>query len=241
MNIDPIRKNVSLIEQVDYSEKLRVDFGKELFIFTPKDWRKYFGDVKEDIFLPANIHQILKAPCPIHKEKAVWQTHGLMYFPETVNGEPLTLNLLRRLVKHPENCSRSTGYKEKKERNFIFNIAGSETNQVSCWALITNDILPSSRNLTYDEHYWLINKLASQSGENYEQTSVFSLSAFIFMRYLSRNECLYSNDPWTYARCHTREGQGPFVVGGFSFQGLIVYDDYFSSDLYGVAAMRVLS
>ena len=70
----------------------------------------YFGDIGEEPPLPPNIYEILASPCPFDPKKTVRETHILVLVPATVDGTPLTLNLLGKLVKKPKGGGHATQY-----------------------------------------------------------------------------------------------------------------------------------
>lgn len=71
--------------------------------FGKSKWEQYYGAVGEEPALPFNINQILEEPCPIWPQKKIKETHLLVLIPKTINGKPLTLQLLRELVKKPKD------------------------------------------------------------------------------------------------------------------------------------------
>lgn len=135
-------------------------FGKEKYAF-------YFGDVfgfgddGKEPPLPSDIYEILKGPCPFWKAvespfpfwegiegQRVEMSHMLVLIPATVNGKPLTLNSLREAFKNPKNNSPSINYRtynQAIEKEFGEIPVGS-----SYWALITQEIIPSSEVLRFN-------------------------------------------------------------------------------------------
>ena len=70
--------------------------------FGKTDWLRYFGDVGEVPALPEKVKAILSLPCPFWPGKKIGETHMLTLIPKQVDGKPLTLDLLEKLIGAPE-------------------------------------------------------------------------------------------------------------------------------------------
>jgi hypothetical protein len=192
-----------------------IAFGKEL-------WEKYLGDVGEEPPLPSDIQQILQSPCPFFPGKKVEETHLLTLIPKTVNGKPLTLNSLEELVKHPKQ-GQATQFGHlwddiKKEY-------GSQPPPRSYWVLMTRDVIPKSRNKSYDVQKQLLESYCQEAHVLYEVPHILDAAVSIFMEYLKTGQKLYSDNPRTYTYCQERISSyptRPLFVGGFAAGALRV-------------------
>ena len=198
-----------------------------------KVWSQCLGDVGEVPPLPEDIIQTLNSPCPWFEGKKLFETHMLVLIPATVKGNPLTLNSIGELVKSPK-MGHLTEYryiwKDLKDEH------GDTAIGESYWVLMTKDVLEGSRGKTREEQLALA---ASQTG--YQAPTLREAIFSIFMRYVSNEERLFSDDPFTWTCCQEEPiGGNQIVVGGFTSLGLAV-NDYRSdpgSPIVGVAALR---
>jgi hypothetical protein len=204
--------------------------------FGKTQWATYFGDVGEEPALPENIDEILNSPCPFSGDESikVKDTHMLVLVPATVNGEALTLNKLRNLIQKPENEGHATDY--DYYNSWVEDEHGGTQVEQSHWVLMTRDVVPGSRNKTYQEQKDLVNQY-----EGYGLPGSLEAAVCILMEHVSSGSKLFGERPLTYTRCtETVRGQCPVVVGGFNPDGLIVGNYGSGSDRahYGVAALR---
>ncbi len=224
-----------------------------IIAFGKKQWNLHFGDIGKEPRLPKNIHKILNSSCPFWSKKKVEETHWLFLIPETINGEPLTLKVLGKLVKNPKE-GYATQYRLFGLGDLICDrydlpIVNQSTIK-SHWVLMTKDIIPHSRNKLYTDQKALIT--TKQRG--YEDPNVLDAVICIFMKYVSSKERLFNaiNDIGTMTRCKEQMDdldQGPHrvAVGGFCSDGLLVVANrvFGSSELsdkwVGMAALLRLS
>ncbi len=192
-------------------------------------WNQCLGDVGEVPPLPEDIIQILNSPCPWLEGKKMFETHMLVLIPATVNGNPLTLNTIGVLVKTPK-MGNKTEYQYIGEDLKIEH--GSIAIEKSYWVLMTKDVLEGSRGKSRKNQLALA---ASQTG--YQAPTLREAIFSIFMRYVSKEERLFSKDPWTLTCCQEQSRDGrKSVVGAFAPAGL--YVSYCYDDFFGVAALR---
>ena len=184
-------------------------------------WEKYFGDVGEEPPLPIDIHKILKSPCPFWPDKKVEETHMLVLVPETVNGEPLNLTTLGKLVKTPKE-GHSTHYRYIWDK--IINEHGKATVK-SQWVLMTKDVIEGSRKKNYTNQQAIIAEFAKKTGIAYEVPNTLDAAVCLFTEFVRSEKRLFNDKPWTYTRCQEKAEGYPVVVGGFSPAGLFVYCD----------------
>ncbi|MBS0649281.1 MAG: hypothetical protein JSS10_08680 [Verrucomicrobia bacterium] len=224
--LPPVPAVASAVPKVFANPRLpTIAFGKEL-------WAQYLGDVGDEPLLPPDIHQILQSPCPFFPGKKVEETHLLTLIPKTVNGKPLTLNSLEEFVKHPKQ-GQATKY--RCYWNPIKEEYGTRPSLRSYWALMTRDVIPESRDKSYDTQKQLLASYSQKAHVSYEVPHILETAVSIFMEYLKTGQRLYSDNPWTYTRCQERVSKEfpvwlgfpdqPLIVGGFAAGGLGV-DDY---------------
>ena len=229
-----IQLAVSQLSPKIVAAMVQKDFDPEKIAIGKADWAKYFGDVGAVPDIPKGMVEILKSQCPFNPGQKVKDTHLLVLIPKTVNGKPFTLNLLQELIQNP---------KEKTATDFNFysqavNELAETPIEKSYWILMTKDVIPGSRNETYDKQKQLVKE---KGGDDYEPPRAIEAAASILMHYFKTDKHLYGQDPWTFTRCQetVTDDQWPVAIGGFSPGGLYVYARWigFHYD-FGVAAVR---
>jgi hypothetical protein len=206
------------------------------------EWKHYFGEVEPAPDLPSNMGAILDSTCPFWPGKTVEDTHLLVLIPTEVNGQPLSLNLLRDLIRHPNNGGHKTQYSYYGDD--VRQQLGASSPAASYWLLMTRDVLPESRGKTYVNQRQLITDHAIRTGLPYELPKALEAVTAILTHYVRDEERLYSDSPSTYTRCqecilHPSNGCS-VVVGSFEPSGLVVYRCFYSYGDYdlGVAGCR---
>ena len=216
------------------------DFDPKEIAFGEADWERFGVDVGKAPPIPEKMAEILKAPCPFNPRKQVGDTHMLVLIPKTITlgGEekPFTLNLLQELIKNPaiENPATNLQIRHQAVKKEL-----AETPiENSYWILMTKDVIPDSRNKTYDVQKQLVQE---KGAEGYELPRAIEAAASILMHYFKTDEHLYVKDPWTFTRCQetVTEDQWPVAIGGFSRGGLGVSIAHWHVLYFcGVAAVR---
>jgi hypothetical protein len=145
--------------------------------FGPAQWNRYFGDVGQVPPLPADIHQILKSPCPFDPTKKVEETHMLVLVPRTVDGKPLTLKSLGELIKNPKNGGHKTQY-----RNFSVEEHADTPVGKSHWVLMTKNLLEGSRHKTLEKQQALIEEHSKASKAPYQMPNAIDAAVSILDR-----------------------------------------------------------
>ncbi len=212
--------------------------------FGQPEWNKYFGEIGEGAPLPADIDQILSSPCPFWPEKTVRDTHLLVLMPKTVNGQPLTVNLLDKLIQAPRNQGRAL---EKLVINHRF--AGGEGDvwvvNKPYWVLMTKEAIPDSEHRWYAERRALI-----RAYPDYQMPLTIEAATCILANYVRSGTRLFpdrdknSNREITSTFCEEligRISKVQMAVGYFSPRGLQIYpklERYIES--HGIAAVRRL-
>jgi hypothetical protein len=185
--------------------------------FGKAKWAQYFGDIGIEPPLPANIHDILNATCPIFSGKLVHETHLLTLIPQTLNSQPLTLQKLGELVQRPLQGPAT------KYRYFSLGQYNDQPTARSHWTLLSGDVIPNSRSKNYAAQQ----QVAAAFG-GYEISNVLDTAVTLFMEHVQSGTKLYSNSPLTYARCQDKYSANyQLAVGDFAAGGLNVggYND----------------
>ncbi len=189
-------------------------------VFGKAKWDQYFGDVGIEPPLPADIHQILNAPCPFWPGKRVEETHLLTLIPRTVNGRPFTLNSLGELIQKPQGGGKATKYDSflgeiKKEYGNIAPIA-------SYWVLMTKDIIPKSGGKTFDAQKQLLATYNQRSRLPYEVPRLLESATSILMEHVQSGTRLYDDSFYCFTRSQelASDPNKLLVVGGFDANGL---------------------
>jgi hypothetical protein len=207
--------------------------------FGEAEWKQYFGDVGSAPDLPSDMAAILNSSCPFWLGKQVKDTHLLVLVPATVDGRPFTLDLLRELIKSPKGGGSKTEY--CVYGNHVLRELGAQSPRSSYWVLMTRDVLPDSRNKTYDAQKALVAAHASRLGLPYEMPHVLAAATAILLHHVRTGERLYTDAPWTITRCQEKvdNNRYPVLIGGFSSGGLRVNDDcVYDYRSLGVSCLR---
>jgi hypothetical protein len=200
------------------------------------EWKHYFGDVGSAPPLPSDMATILDGPCPFWPNKKVRDTHLLVLIPATVDGVPLTLNRLEELIQHPSHGRHRTEYRHYGEQTKAQ--IGAASPPRSYWVLMTRDVLPDSRSKTYEAQKEMVAAHAGRVGLPYELPHAIEAATAILMHHAREGKRLFVEDPWTYARCQEVVNGLPVTVGGFSSEGLDVYDFYDVNYYIGASYLR---
>ena len=182
-------------------------------------WKMYWGDVGVEKPLPPNIEEILNSPCPFWPGKKIRETHVLVYKPETVNGQPLSLAFLGELVQKPLQ-GNATKYEGLSTGTYPPNTPSGN----SYWFLMTRDVIPESRGKSYADQQKLVATRSQKTKIAYEAPNVLDASLAIFSENVRSGTHLYGREPWTFTRCQEKyNADYHLVVGGFAPGGLCVH------------------
>lgn len=178
-------------------------------------WQQYFGvDVIEPP-LPAGIDAILQGPCPFFLGKKVGDTHFLTLIPEG-----MTLERLETLVRSARQGNQ-IGIRDKDDTTWAQH--GKLPVAATHWILMTNDVIPNSRNKNWADQQALA---ANYRSQGYEPPSLIEVATALLLEYVQTGRRFYSDSPLTWTRCvdqYTPDlPECPMVVGGFSSEGLDV-------------------
>jgi len=225
---DPILWKTVIYREIAFgNDKWARWFGTDVVKY--EDSREEFSSLPLDAFI-----EDCKKFKSIFPEKNAKDSLVLVRLPKTLNGQ-LTLKSLGELAKKYFSHS-DTGYR------FIWSGIVEELGDTpidkSRWVLMTKDVLPRSRDKSYDEQQKIVAELAEKSLISYEVPGVLESVACIFSQYFGSKTRLFSNNPWTYTRCKEEVLGYQLVVGGFAPAGLHVDFRDYDHDDFGVAALR---
>lgn len=209
-----------------------------MFFFGEREWNTLLGRVSPAPPLPPDIEAILLSQCPFSREKKlVRQTHILVYIPDKVNDELLTLNRMEELMKNPMagNSSEYSLFIDPIRKIY------GDVNLKAHWAMMTTDVIPESTGIPYDKQQTLIRRRCVE----WKVPSLCDAIVCIFARYCKSREFL-SN----FTRCSEK---GDYLyqveVGAKVISGrlMVVHGAHyfhthgFSHENVGVLAQRIFA
>lgn len=203
--------------------------------FGAKQWEECFGLVieRESVpSLPSAIYKILKSQCPFSTNgEKVEDTHLLVLIPGSINGKPLTLKTFGEFVKIKFHEFGRCGFQR------LWEAEECEGNNEHYWVLMTKDILSSSRKKSFTVQQQQI----EEDGQgNYQVPKILEMVVCAITEYARSGgkARLFSDNPWTYARCQEKIGGLQVAVGGFGTTGLYIFLSRLNCRIIGVAALR---
>lgn len=193
--------------------------------------------------LPDNIVNILLSPCPIKKGKQIKDTHILTLVPREAGNLNKFEQTLRRYGEqhYPQNenplqyryFSQTARYEH-----------GTTPFRPTHWVLMTNGVLPGSRNKTFQTQLKLIENLSKRAGAEHEAPTLQQAVTAMMTHKVATGVTLYragnagDNYLYTCTRVQERTNNCPLIVGGFAPSGLSISYDYIAHEDFGVAARR---
>ncbi len=173
------------------------------------------------------LKDFLAADCTIWPGKKRSETHIVVpLFPQVViDGAPIpfTLGSLDQLDK----SSEGTGYRFLSDQT----LENMPADKEFCYAVMTNDLIPESRNKPYDAQVQLL-------PAEYEVPGFFDVARAILWENRRSGRRCFNDEPWTYTRCKEILQESHLVVGGFCDSGFDILncdDDY---EHVGIAGWR---
>lgn len=146
--------------------------------FGKAQWIKFLANIGEDEPpLPANIHEILKSPCPFWPNKTVAETHVLVLRPSTICNKPYSLQNLKNALISSENEYAKPALKLLEDMHITEEASKPAKAEVekSYWILMTRDLIPGSLNKTYDQQNKLIKEYRKKSGVDYQLANLLDV------------------------------------------------------------------
>ncbi|MHA7878118.1 MAG: hypothetical protein ACX93T_04355, partial [Bacteroidota bacterium] len=206
--------------------------------FDATKWRSYFGEVGPAPPIPTHIEALLSQPCPLFPGKRVYESHLLTLIPATVDGVPLTLNSFQKVLKASEESGhRKTGYGfycNNVEEEF-----GEKTIGTSYWVLMTRDVLPGSRDKTYEDQRRLVVDIAENTSIAYTLPTILEGVVSTLCYHVETGKKLFPHiHPSTVSRCEEalQRGFTPFF-GRFYRSGIDIANCHrHEYEMVGVAA-----
>ena len=176
---------------------------------------------------PQALKDFLSGDCAIWPGKKRSETHIVVpLFPQVaINDAPIpsTLDSLDQLDK----SSGGPGYRFLWDQ-IPKNIPAEKEFH---YAVMTNDVIPGSRNKSYDAHLQLL-------PPGYEVPGVFDAARAVLWENRRSGKRCFNDNPWTYTRCKEVIQGYHLVVGGFAPSGLIVHYYRYDYEDMGVAGWR---
>ena len=209
-------------------------------------WVQCFGpdvvkdeDNKEELssFPWKNFIEDCKIFNTIFPERTAKDSLMLVRLPKTLNGG-LTLKSLGELAKKyfPDN---DMGYRYIWDG--IVQELGDKSIDKSQWVLVTKDVLPGSRNKSYNDQQKIVADLADlaeKSLTGYEVPETLEFAVCILSQYFALNERVFSDKPSTFTRCKEKTQGYQTIVGGFDPNGLYASSPRYNQNYIGIAALR---
>ena len=101
----------------------------------------------------------------------------------------------------------------------------------SHWALITNEVIPGSRDMPYVEQCALSIKIADDTGINYLHLPLMEGVVSVLCHYLDSGKKLYPGCSYARTSDLVYNSTRPAVFGCFCSTGLCVFNDYMESSI----------
>ena len=234
MSVSISCKNWNRATSLDLQKKAllkKIAFGVE-------EWNKYFGDIGEAPLLPYDIFDILKSHSHYWPSKRIWQTHTLTLIPKCVNGELLTLNLLRELVSHPNNGGFTAKYNDPYDNDLVKREFGDKDLAGSCWVLFTRKAIKSS---TEEDKFNFV--IAREFlGGNYFMPISLIAATNILVHYV-KTGIYFDLDVFPYDFIHCMDSVSnnhPFLISHMGEDGSISIGTAYRSTSAGLYGMQIL-
>lgn len=155
-----------------------------------------------------------------------------LLMPEEVNETPPNLENILTIVKSKK--VHETGYR------FCYSafIDADKLKPVekSNWVLIRT-VVPESRNKTFKDQVKLVTSYVEKTKVAYRIPTPREYTIFNFTAYAKYGKRPYGNNPWTYGRSPDMIDGHHIVVGGFSPDGLCVFDNHGDGENFGVGLL----
>ena len=233
---DPIEKRELLLKaadlahiarQFDLERVFRKEAERPLIsnVISKKEWA---APQTINLPYPQELKDFLAGDCTIWPGKKRSETHIVVpLFPQVaINDAPIpsTLDSLDQLDK----SSGGPGYRYLWDQ-IPKNIPAEKEFH---YAVMTNDVIPGSRNKSYDAQLQLL-------PAGYEMPGVFDAARAVLWENRRSGKQCFNDNPWTYTRCQEIIQGYRLVVGGFDPSGLNVNaSDSDHHENIGVAGWR---
>lgn len=206
----------------------------EKVIIGPEQWKACLGDPGVIPPLPRHIYQMLFGPCPFWGGKRIHETHRLVLIPKTLDGLPVTLNLLEKLMKNPK---QGLATKCDQTSPTVFMEHGNKPSASSYWILMTTQLIPEA---LHGDLSVLTPILARDGGGFYRVPALLEATACILMEYIIRGTILYPNI-FTLCQEKDRGDPGYQTCVGFFYKECINISINHGHSSAGLAGVRPIS
>lgn len=223
----------------------------EGFCFNPSSWNKFCSPwakirgkqtvSRDEIerayeLLPNLIDKILKSDCPAFKDKRIIDTHMLVWIPEKIKGQPVTIKNFEKLL---EERIEFSNYGIRCFRDEIINQEGDKIIK-SGWVLMTTYIIPDSRNKSYIEQKNRVEGFTIDGKTGFHVPKIGEAIVCICAEYFRTKKRLF--EVGTYTRCEetTKSVNEVWqsIVGCFDDTGLSISLNICDCDIVGIAALK---
>jgi len=169
------------------------------FAFKAEDWNKYCGaetisiqEIEKSFnLLDRNIFEFLKQSSSAFPGKRIMDAHTLVWIPQNLNGKIATINTFIATLHLNINAFES-----------IIEQEGSKP-FTSGWVLISNHVLPGSRNKPFVDQKKLTQDLSPYNEMHWRAAKLAELIVCTSAHYLKTRKLLFDSEPteMTYIRC----------------------------------------
>jgi len=247
--------NCSLVDkkwkQMSNDPSLTKKMIYEGFCFNPSSWNKYCSpwakirgketvsrDEIEKAYesLPNLIDKILKSDCPAFKDKRIIDSHMLVWIPEKIKGQPVTIENLEKLLEeriefseYGIRCCRDEIIKQERAKIIK-----------SGWFLMTTHIIPDSRNQSYFEQKNRVENFEINGQKGYRIPKIAEAIVCIATEYFRTKKRLFPFG--TFTRCEESvesvNDMWQSIVGYFDDYGFSISLNICDCDIVGIAALQ---
>jgi hypothetical protein len=154
----------------------------------------------------------------------------------------MTLEKLESLTLNPRQ-GQKIGFRDKDKKYVQLTLSqlGKTSSGRAHWVLMPNDVIPNSRNKTWQDQQGMA---APYKVQGYELLSVIDGAASLLLEHVQTGRRFYSDSPWTFTRCKEKVTQGssqwPAAIGGFASGGLgVCYCNVGANERSGLGLARL--
>lgn len=176
--------------------QLVLDYLINIETFGEEEWNTLIGRVEAAPLLPLNLIETLRTKCPIFPSKEIHTTHRLILIPDRVNGQPLTLSLLKTITEKR--------FPQHRIDHTIINITQKNVPVTTSYWILMTPILPDSRSKKYALQQEMINQLAITSLAFYTLPTALEAAVSFFANYSddpTSKRDLLKHEASDYTRC----------------------------------------
>jgi len=205
-------------------------------------WKTFFNVDIEPLALPANLEEILNAPCPFwgKQGKRVKDTHMLTFIPSEIQGARFVLQKLKEMLEKiniPNRYCRVSMFQKEWCRNDPWECIKQGSAR---WVLLTKECVPDT--FTEMEVLTLFNHVVKLQECKYFLPTATDAVVSIVMEFLTSGTMLFPAPIFTCC-VDTYKPDKTFrqlIVGGFSKESLSIGYHKEKSNYHGIAGCRTL-